>query len=142
MKIPQNYLLCSLSSLLLLITTPMVSAGWEVQWIDTFEGTGVDWSNWTAQTQANYNAELQCYTDDDMTGERNYEVSNGTLKIIARKQAPTTACPGLGNAPRTWTSGRLNSKDKAEFSLRSDRGTNQVCHYRGWNLASILDAGK
>lgn len=88
-------------------------AGWEQQWIDRFDGTGVDWTQWTAQVQANFNAEVQCYTDDDSSADKNYDVSNGTLKIIARRQAIN--CPGLGGLPKSWTSGRLNSKDKQEF---------------------------
>ncbi len=88
-------------------------AGWELQWIDRFDGTGVDWNNWTAQIQANFNAEVQCYTDDDSSINKNYDVSNGTLKIIARKQSIN--CPGLSQSPREWTSGRINSKDKREF---------------------------
>ena len=91
-------------------------AGWEVQWIDTFDGDSVNWDNWTAQTEANYNNEVQCYTDDDSSDEKNYDVSDGTLKIIARKQSDTYTCEGLNNSTsKTWTSGRLNSKDKAEF---------------------------
>ncbi|MFT5083090.1 MAG: beta-glucanase (GH16 family) [Lentisphaeria bacterium] len=88
-------------------------AGWEIHWQDTFDGTGVDWSKWTAQTQANFNGEIQCYTDDDTSSDKNYDVSDGTLKIIARKMS--VGCPGLGGASKSWTSGRLNSKDKAEF---------------------------
>ena len=88
-------------------------AGWEVQWIDRFDGSGVNWDNWTAQIQANYNGEIQCYTDDDSSIDKNYDVSDGTLKIIARRQSVN--CPGLGGQPREWTSGRLNSKDKREF---------------------------
>ena len=90
-------------------------AGWESQWIDRFDGTGVDWSNWTAQVQANFNNEVQCYTDDDTSANKNYDVSNGTLKIIARRQTIPMPCLGLGGALRTWTSGRLNSKDKQEI---------------------------
>ncbi|BEU01966.1 hypothetical protein OAG1_07660 [Agarivorans sp. OAG1] len=93
--------------------TSSAQAGWEVQWIDTFDGSRVNWSNWTAQTQANYNNEVQCYTDDDYSDERNYEVSEGSLKIIARKK--TQNCATLGGQQKTWTSGRLNSKDKREF---------------------------
>ena len=89
------------------------TAGWESQWIDKFEGTGVDWNNWTAQIQANFNNEVQCYTNDDTSVDKNYDVSGGTLKIIARRQLVN--CPGLGGASRTWTSGRINSKDKQEF---------------------------
>lgn len=88
-------------------------AGWQLQWIDPFDGTGVDWNNWTAQIQANFNNEVQCYTDDDFSVDRNYDVSGGSLKIIARRQLVN--CAGLGGASRTWTSGRLNSKDKQEF---------------------------
>ncbi len=103
----------SLAGLVMLSFSAPTLAGWEVQWIDKFEGTGVNWDNWTAQTNANYNAELQCYTDDDSSANKNYDVSNGTLKIIARKQ--NIACPGLGGQQKTWTSGRLNGKDKSEF---------------------------
>ncbi|MGR5284330.1 glycoside hydrolase family 16 protein [Vibrio maritimus] len=95
------------------VIAPKAHAGWEVHWIDTFEGEGVNWDNWTAQTQANYNNEVQCYTDDDVSESRNYDVSDGTLKIIARKQ--TNQCMTLGGQTKTWTSGRLNSKDKREF---------------------------
>ena len=90
-----------------------VHAGWEVSWIDTFSGDRVNWQNWTAQTNANYNNEVQCYTDDDTSALRNYDVSDGTLKIIARKG--TVNCPGQDGRTRDWTSGRLNSKDKGEF---------------------------
>ncbi len=94
------------------ISSPVI-AGWQVHWIDKFDGDAVNWDNWTAQTKANYNAEVQCYTDDDHSNEKNYDVSNGTLKIIARKK--TLNCPTLGGQTKTWTSGRLNSKDKQEF---------------------------
>lgn len=90
-----------------------VYAGWEVSWIDTFSGDRVNWQNWTAQTNANYNNEVQCYTDDDTSALRNYEVSDGTLKIIARKGVVN--CAGQNGRTRDWTSGRLNSKDKGEF---------------------------
>ncbi len=98
--------------ILLMFTFPSY-AGWEATWIEKFDGTSVNWDNWTAQTQANYNNEVQCYTDDDSSENRNYEVSDGTLKIISRRQ--NINCPGQNNRSREWTSGRLNSKDKAEF---------------------------
>jgi beta-glucanase (GH16 family) len=98
---------------MILLAGTHVHAGWEVQWIDKFEGSGVNWDNWTAQIQANYNNEVQCYTDDDSSANRNYDVSNGTLKIIARKQ--TVSCAGLSGEQRSWTSGRLNGKDKSEM---------------------------
>lgn len=88
-------------------------AGWEVSWIERFDGQSVDMNNWTPQIQANYNNEVQCYTDDETSPNRNYEVSEGTLKITARRQQ--IDCPGQNGLSRDWTSGRLNSKDKAEF---------------------------
>ncbi len=88
-------------------------AGWEVTWIERFDGTAVNWNNWTAQTNANYNNEEQCYTDDETSVNRNYEVSDGTLKITSRRM--NINCPGQNGRFREWTSGRLNSKDKAEF---------------------------
>lgn len=90
-----------------------VEAGWELEWIDKFDGTGVNWNNWTAHIQANFNNEIQCYTDDDSSENRNYDVSDGTLKITARRQ--DVNCVGLNNQARSWTSGRLVSKDKREF---------------------------
>lgn len=90
-----------------------VLAGWQLEWIDDFDGTRVNKSNWTSQTQANYNAEVQCYTDDDTSVNKNYDVSNGSLKIVARKGGHS--CDGLGGVSRSWTSGRINSKDKREF---------------------------
>ena len=66
-------------------TFPLSLAGWEVTWIDRFDETGVNWDKWTPQIQANYNNEVQCYTDDDKLGTTKLrDVSDGTLKIIAR----------------------------------------------------------
>ena len=97
----------------LLCSTVPAIAGWQVEWIDKFEGSSVNWDNWTAQTNANYNNEVQCYTDDDSSDEKNYDVSDGVLKIIARKKS--NSCTGLNGITKSWTSGRLNSKDKSEF---------------------------
>jgi len=114
--ITQNFItkrrLFTFSLLSLLMTTPAI-AGWEVNYIDTFSGNGVNWQNWTAQIDANFNNEVQCYTDDDNSVNKNFDVSDGTLKIIARKQQVN--CTGLNNQTRSWTSGRINGKDKREF---------------------------
>ncbi len=99
--------------LLSLVLTLPATAGWEVNFIDKFTGTEVNWGNWTAQTDANFNNEVQCYTDDDSSVNKNFDVSDGTLKIIARKQQVN--CTGLNNQSRSWTSGRINGKDKQEF---------------------------
>ena len=96
-----------------LIIASSSHAGWEVNFIDKFDGTSVNRDNWTAQTDANFNNEVQCYTDDDSSVNKNFDVSAGTLKIIARKQQVN--CAGLNNQTRNWTSGRINGKDKREF---------------------------
>jgi len=101
------------SAILGVIVTLPANAGWQLEWIDDFNGSRVNKDNWTSQIQANYNNEVQCYTDDDTSANKNYDVSNGTLKIIARRQSNN--CAGLGGAFKSWTSGRLNSKDKKEF---------------------------
>ncbi|WP_019026155.1 glycoside hydrolase family 16 protein [Colwellia piezophila] len=106
----KSKLVFCLSSLLM---STSALAGWEVTFIDKFDGTGVNWQNWTAQIDANYNNEVQCYTDDDSSVNKNFDVSDGTLKIIARKQQVN--CTGLNNQARSWTSGRINGKDKREF---------------------------
>jgi len=93
--------------------TSQAIAGWQLEWIDNFDGNRVNKDNWTAQDQANYNNEVQCYTDDDTSANKNYDVSNGTLKIISRRQ--NNNCAGLNGTFKSWTSGRLNSKDKKEF---------------------------
>lgn len=108
-KTKKYLLLCLLS----LLVSPNALAGWEINFIDKFSGTEVNWDNWTAQTDANFNNEVQCYTDDDSSAYKNLDVSDGTLKIIARKQQ--VSCKGLNNQARTWTSGRINGKDKREF---------------------------
>ncbi len=106
-------LACSIVFLVPFMVIPQTMAGWDLQWIDPFDGSEVDWNNWTAQVQANFNGEVQCYTDDDSSPQQNFEVSGGTLKIIARKM--NVNCAGLGGLSKSWTSGRLNSKDKREF---------------------------
>jgi len=108
--IVRNFLIIIISSIFPLQAS---TAGWTQQWIDSFDGNAVDWNNWTAQTQADYNNEVQCYTADDFSVDKNYDVSGGTLTIIARRQF--IDCPHAPLGDRTWSSGRLNSKDKREF---------------------------
>ncbi len=59
---------------------------------------GLNWSNWNAQIQAAYSNEIQCYTEDDSPANKNYDVSGGTLKIIARRQA-INAPPAREDSP-------------------------------------------
>jgi beta-glucanase (GH16 family) len=70
-------------------------------WSDEFDGNRIDFNKWTPETGAHGwgNNELQNYTAID-----NIEVSNGTLKIIAKKV-------GNGQEPGDYTSARLNSNE-------------------------------
>ena len=69
---------------------PLSFAGWEVTWIERFDESSVNLDNWTPQIQANYNNEVQCYTDDDFSEQRNYDVAEGTLKIISKGSLSAT----------------------------------------------------
>ena len=103
----------SLFLIMCLLPFGSIHAGWELSWIERFDDEGLNLKNWTPQIQAAFNNEIQCYTDDESSAQRNFEVSDGTLKITARRQ--NINCPGQNGRNRDWTSGRLNSKDKAEF---------------------------
>ena len=80
---------------------------WELVWHDEFEGNGeINSENWFHQTQLPlggswYNGEIQHYTNRT---ENSY-VSNGTLKIVAKKETFTDQ-----EYTKEYTSARLNSK--------------------------------
>ena len=80
---------------------------WELVWYDEFEGNGeINSENWFHQTQLPlegswYNGEIQHYTNRT---ENSY-VSNGTLKIVAKKETFTDQ-----EYTKEYTSARLNSK--------------------------------
>jgi beta-glucanase (GH16 family) len=71
-------------------------------WSDEFDGTTLNLSKWSYQVGGNGwgNNELQNYTD------RNAEVSNGTLKIIAKAESFQT---------NNYTSARIRSLGKGDF---------------------------
>lgn len=104
---------CYFLPLITLLYIPTALAGWEVHWVEKFDGTQVDTNLWTHQIQADYTGTEECYTDNETPELGNAIVSNGTLKIIARRG--DINCPGLNGKPKTWTSARINTKDKAEF---------------------------
>ncbi|MBZ4415358.1 family 16 glycosylhydrolase [Myxococcus sp. RHSTA-1-4] len=76
--------------------------GWVELWRDDFDGTSVNPANWTAITDIHVNSEQQQYT----TSPQNIQVSNGTLKLIARNE---------WNNGYPFTSGRLESAGLREF---------------------------
>ncbi len=111
-------------------------------WADEFEGNGaIDDGRWFHQTQLPaggggswYNGELQHYTNRLI----NSSVSNGTLKITARREIFTDQ-----GQTKSFTSARLNSKfaftyGKVEFSakLPSAPGTWPALWLLGKNIIS------
>ncbi len=86
--------------------TKKVQAGDEyvVVWEDNFDGSSLNRNIWNVEENGNGggNQELQYYRDSI----ENIEVSNGTLKIKGLRK---------GYGGKGYTSGRINTKDKAEF---------------------------
>lgn len=77
---------------------------YELVWEDEFNGNSLDRSIWNVEQNGDGggNQELQYYRDST----ENIEVSNGTLKIKGLRQS-------WGG--KSYTSGRINTKGKAEF---------------------------
>lgn len=88
------------------INTKNVFAGDEyvVVWEDNFEGSSLNRSYWNVEVNGDGggNQELQYYRDST----ENIQVSNGTLKIKGLRQS---------YGGKSYTSGRINTRDKAEF---------------------------
>ena len=85
----------------------MAVDGWKLSWSDEFDYTGLpDSSKWSYDIGGHGwgNNELQYYTDANLA---NANVSNGSLKIIARTQK-------MGN--RDYTSARLVTRGKGDFT--------------------------
>jgi hypothetical protein len=76
--------------------------GWVQVWSDEFDGDAVNGSNWFHNTGVHVNNEQQQYT----SSPNNVQVSNGTLKLIARHE---------WNNGYPFTSGRLESQGRREF---------------------------
>ena len=107
--LPGRYIL-SLTALCLLLSLPDLTAQCPtLVWSDEFDGTALDQTKWNYQTGDGCdigicgwgNNELQSYQQDNVV------VSDGTLRITARKQRVR----GSG-----YTSGRINTKGKADFT--------------------------
>lgn len=81
---------------------PYIDDYWVAVWADEFNGDELDLDKWTYEINdgGGGNNELQYYTDE------NLEVSDGTLKIEARKERYKT---------RDYTSSRIVSKYKGDF---------------------------
>jgi beta-glucanase (GH16 family) len=100
-----------------------LSIGANIFW-DGFDGGSLNRGNWNVQSSVTndacsssggpFNGEVQRYQDREgcSLSDHNICVSNGTLKLVARRQ-DTSACNG---SYAKYTSGRINSKRKREFN--------------------------
>lgn len=97
------------------------SKGWELVWQDEFNTGKLDFNNWSIETNCwgGGNKEQQCYTDQD----KNFVFEDGILNIVAIKEDYTgyAQLPSWDDfdpekkATLPFTSGRIISKDKADF---------------------------
>ncbi|MCM8568646.1 family 16 glycosylhydrolase [Gramella jeungdoensis] len=78
-------------------------------WQDEFDGTDLDLLKWTYQIGDGCDQNICGWGNNELQSyqEANVEVSNGTLKITARKERIRGS---------QYTSGRINSKGKADFT--------------------------
>ena len=79
---------------------------WELVWSDEFNGTSLDLTKWAYETGSAYNNEAQYYT------KNNVSVSNGTLKITAKKE---------NKNGYEYTSGRIETITEAGEALFSTK---------------------
>lgn len=93
--------------------TEVYVPNWLLFWSDEFDGDDLDESVWTKFHDGNpHNGELQFYTPR----EENIVVSNGTLKLIARKETYTGQGPWMTEpVTRYYTSGKVESQGKLTF---------------------------
>lgn len=94
-------------------TVGIIEPIWVLDWSDEFDGTAVDESVWRIVDHGNPdNGELQFYTPRT----ENVEVSDGTLKLIARKESYTGQGPWMSEPQtRDYTSGKLETQSKKTF---------------------------
>jgi beta-glucanase (GH16 family) len=88
-------------------------SGWTLVGGDEFNGSSLDGTLWKAynNTYGDGNHEMACLQP------QNVSVSNGSLKIVSRKQ--TVTCPG--GAVRNYTSGFLGSREVGKYYTRYAR---------------------
>lgn len=82
-------------------------SGYELKWMDDFEGTSLNRDNWNVETHEPgwVNSELQEYVDSD----ENIYVQDGNLII-----KPIKTVDAEGNV--SYTSGRVNTQNKQDFT--------------------------
>ncbi len=116
-------------------------------WSDEFDTDGaINADNWTAEivppdNQVNWwNGEKQHYTDR----LDNAYVSDGTLKIVAKKETYTFINSRNENITKEYTSARINTQDKFEFTygkidVRAKLPKGQGTWPAIWTLGANID---
>lgn len=117
-------------------TSETVKAGdeYSVVWEDDFNGNSLNRDIWNVEVNGNGggNQELQYYCDST----ENIEVSNGTLKIKGLKK---------NYNGKRYTSGRINTKGKAEFRYGKVEAKIKLPSFQGawpafWMLGANYDS--
>ncbi|MGI9494616.1 MAG: glycoside hydrolase family 16 protein [Mariniblastus sp.] len=110
---------------------------WKLVWADEFDGTSIDTDKWAFETGQHGwgNNEWQNYTDGE-----NASVSDGTLKIVAKKVGP-------GQKAGDYTSSRLNSKQsftygKIEINAKMPDHKGKGLWPAIWMLGDSIRGGK
>lgn len=100
--------------------TVQASDEYVVVWEDQFEGNSLNRNYWNVEHNGDGggNQELQFYRDST----ENIQVSNGTLKIKGLTQ---------GYGGKSYTSGRINTRDKAEFRYGKIEARMKLPSFRG-----------
>ena len=93
--------------------TKIYEPNWVLSWSDEFNGTVLDEVVWSKVNDGNpANGEIQFYTPR----AENILVSDGTLKLIARKETYTGQGPWMTQpVTREYTSGKIESQGKKTF---------------------------
>lgn len=118
---------------------------WVLFWNDEFNGTDVDDTKWAKFYDGNpANGELQFYTPR----EENIVVSDGTLKLIARKETFTGQGPWMDEpVTRQYTSGKVETLGKITFKYGKFEAYMKLPRGKGtwpafWMLGeNLFDAG-
>ena len=104
---------------------------WQCTFFDNFDGSGLDSSKWIPQrtaTSGYMSGPDACYVDDPS----NISISNGTLKLTARKEATPFSCGDpSGNFTTQYTSGMVTTYDRfsqayGRFEIRAKVPAAQV----------------
>ena len=117
-------------------SAPSTYKGRKLVWSDEFNGTSLNKSNWSYDIGTGDwgwgNNEQQYYTDS----ESNVKVSNGSLKIIARKEKKSIS---------SYTSGRITTKNKRSYKYGYFEARLAIPSMSGiwpafWMLGSNIDS--